>query len=60
MLNFFYESLETVQKIKYPTQKEFIQLTLGIFGLVIVAAIFFAGVDTLFFSLSKILYSALR
>jgi hypothetical protein len=37
MLDFIYDSLETVKKLKFPTVKQFAQLTGAIFGLVLIA-----------------------
>jgi preprotein translocase subunit SecE len=37
MLDFIYDSLDTVKKLKFPTVKQFVQLTAAIFGLVIIA-----------------------
>jgi len=37
MFNFFYDSLETVQKLKFPTKKEYIQMGLLVFAAIIIA-----------------------
>ncbi len=47
-MKFIYDSLDTVKKLKHPTKKEFINLTLAIFGLVIVSGILFVVMDTVF------------
>lgn len=47
MLNFVYDSLDTVKNLKHPTKKEFINLTINILVVVIVAGIFFIVSDTI-------------
>ncbi|MBU0626707.1 preprotein translocase subunit SecE [Patescibacteria group bacterium] len=37
MMKFVYDSLETVKKLKHPTKKDFINLTIAIFAFVIVS-----------------------
>jgi|GEM_PF-479878 hypothetical protein len=48
MLDFIYDSLDTVKKLKFPTAKEVALLTIGIFAAVIVAGIYFVIADTIF------------
>jgi len=48
MLDFIYDSLETVKKLKFPTLKQFAQLTWAIFWLVIIAGLYFILCDTIF------------
>ncbi len=60
MLRFFYDSLETVKKLKKPTKKDYINLTLAIFAAVIIGSIFFVGVDSLMSNLYKIFYSVMK
>ncbi len=48
MLNFFYDSLETLKKVKHPTVKEITNLTLTVFAAVILGAILFAVLDGVF------------
>ena len=59
MLDFIYDSLDTVKKLKFPTVKQVAQLTLGIFALVIVAGAYFILVDTLASGGYKALYTAI-
>lgn len=59
MLNFFYDSLETLKKVKKPTSKEVTNLTLIIFVVVIVSAILFAVFDGLFGQLYRWIYDLL-
>lgn len=59
MLDFIYDSLDTVKKLKFPTVKQFAQLTGAIFGLVIVAWLYFILCDTIFSEGYKMFYSAM-
>ncbi len=56
MLNFFYESLETLKQVKKPTRKEVINLTIAIFVIVIIAALYFAAVDWVLMNLYQYFY----
>ena len=56
MLNFFYDSLETVKKLKFPTIAEYIQMTIAVFVLIIVASILFMVTDTVFGQLYQAFY----
>ncbi len=60
MLRFFYDSLETVKKLKKPTKKDYINLTLAIFAAVVIGSVFFVGVDSLMSNLYKIFYSVMK
>ena len=59
MLDFIYDSLDTVKKLKFPTLKQVAQLTAAIFVLVIVAGAYFILADTLFSGGYKSFYSAM-
>lgn len=48
MLTFFYDSLDSLKKVKKPTTKEVINLTIVIFVVVIISALLFAAFDGLF------------
>ena len=48
MMHSIYDSLETVKKLKHPTKKDYINLTIGIFVLVILSGLFFVLADTIF------------
>lgn len=54
---FFYDSLETVKKLKRPTRKDYINLTIAIFAAVIIGGIFFVALDTLLSNGYQIFYS---
>lgn len=56
MLDFFYDSLETLKQVKKPTIKEVINLTIAIVVIVIVASIFFLAVDWAFMNLYTMFY----
>lgn len=46
-MSFIYDSLDTIKKLRHPTKKEFINLTIAIFVLVIIAGIFFIFSDSM-------------
>ncbi|MBP7007779.1 preprotein translocase subunit SecE [Patescibacteria group bacterium] len=60
MFNFFYDSLETVQKLRFPTQKEYIQMSSLVFVAIIVAGVYFMITDTVISQLYSTLYQILR
>lgn len=57
MVKFFYDSLETVRKLKRPRRKDYISLTLAIFAAVIIGGFFFVGLDTLLSNGYQIFYN---
>ena len=48
MLDFIYDSLDTVKKLKHPDTKMYVTLTIAIFAIVIVAGLYFVLADALF------------
>ncbi len=60
MMKFVYDSLETVKKLKHPTKKDFINITIAIFVAVIIAAFLFVFYDTIFTGLYKWFYSIMQ
>lgn len=48
MLTFFYDSLDSLKKVKKPTAKEVVNLTIVIFVVVIISALLIASFDGLF------------
>lgn len=48
MLDFIYDSLETVKSLKHPDKKMYITLTVAIFGIVIITWLYFVFADYLF------------
>ena len=60
MMKFIYDSLETVKKLKHPTKKDFINLTIAIFVAILVAGAYFITTDTVFSGLYKRFYSIMQ
>lgn len=60
MLNFFYDSLETLKQVKRPTRSEIINMTIAVFVLVIIAWIYFAITDWIFVTLYKQFYNIMK
>ncbi|MCX6824065.1 MAG: preprotein translocase subunit SecE [candidate division SR1 bacterium] len=57
MMKFIYDSLETVKKLKHPTKKDFINLTIAILVAIVVAGTYFILADTIFSGIYKRFYS---
>lgn len=60
MMKFIYDSLETVKKLKHPTTKDFIDLTIAIFAFVIVSGALFVIADTIFSGMYKWFYGIMK
>ncbi|MFA7284473.1 MAG: preprotein translocase subunit SecE [Candidatus Absconditabacterales bacterium] len=60
MFNFFYDSLETVQKLKFPTKEEYIQMTLLVFAAIVIAGIYFVIADTVISQVYSTIYQMFR
>lgn len=60
MLTFFYDSLESLKKVKKPTTKEVTNLTIVIFIVVIIAALLFAAYDGVFGWAYQAFYDAMQ
>lgn len=60
MLKFFYDSLDTVKGLKQPTTSYFISITIAIFLMVAVGALYFIGVDTVVSQLYMIFYNLIK
>jgi preprotein translocase SecE subunit len=58
-MKFIYDSLETVKKLKHPTQKDFINITLSIFAAIIIAGVYFIAADTVFSGIYKRFYGVM-
>jgi len=56
MLNFFYESLDTLKTVKLPTKKEVINMMLLILAIIVIMGIFFGIVDQIGLGFFKILH----
>lgn len=59
MLDFIYDSLDTVKSLKHPDKKMYITLTAGIFGVVIITGLYFVLTDYVFSEGYKIFYQAM-
>ena len=57
MLDFFYDSLDTVKSLKHPDKKTYLTLTAAIFGVVIVTGLYFVIVDYIFSEWYQLFYS---
>ncbi len=60
MLDFIYDSLETVKTLTFPTKKEFITLLIWVFVIVIIAGLFFIFTDTVFMSIYQTFHNLIR
>lgn len=60
MLDFIYDSLDTVKKLKFPTWKQIWQLTGAVFSLTVIGGIYFILLDTVFSDGYKTFYSAMK
>lgn len=60
MFNFFYDSLETLKQVKKPTKQEVIDMTIKIFVIVIIAGIFFAISDGIFYFVFQQFYNLMK
>lgn len=58
-MKFIYDSLETVKKLKHPSKKDFINLTIAIFVAIVVAGMYFIATDTVFSGIYKWFYSVM-
>ena len=59
MLDFIYDSLDTVKSLKHPDKKMYITLTAAIFGVVIVTGLYFVVLDRFFSEGYQIFYQAM-
>ncbi|HOG15278.1 MAG TPA: preprotein translocase subunit SecE [Candidatus Absconditabacterales bacterium] len=57
MMKFIYDSLDTIKGLKHPNKKMYINLTISIFAMVIVAGLYFIFADTIFSSIYNLFYS---
>ena len=60
MIKFFYDSLETLQKVKFATKQDYIWLGLGVVFSIIVCGAFFVWVDTIWSWAYKTFYSIMK
>ena len=59
MLDFIYDSLDTVKSLKHPDKKMYLTLTAGIFGVVIVTGLYFVLADYFFSEGYQLFYNAM-
>ena len=59
MLDFIYDSLDTVKSLKHPDIKMYLKLTAAIFAVVIVTGVYFLLVDYVFSEGYQIFYQAM-
>ena len=59
MLDFIYDSLDTVKSLKHPDKKMYITLTAAIFGVVIVTGLYFVLADYMFSEGYQLFYNAM-
>lgn len=59
MLDYIYDSLETVKNLKFPGVKTYVTLTIAIFAVVIIAWIYFIITDYVFQEGYKALYDGI-
>ncbi len=57
MMKFIYDSLDTVKGLKHPDKKMYINLTIAIFIMVILAGLYFVFADTVFTAIYNLFYS---
>lgn len=60
MLNFIYDSLDTVKNLKFPGVKVYVTLTIAIFAIVIVSGLYFVLADSIFSEGYSMYYEAMR
>ena len=59
MLDFIYDSLDTIKSLKHPDKKMYLNLTAAIFGVVIVTWLYFVLADYIFSEGYQIFYQAM-
>lgn len=59
MLDFIYDSLDTVKSLKHPDKKMYLTLTTAIFGVVILTGLYFVLVDYIFSEGYQIFYQSM-
>lgn len=60
MMKFFYDSLETLQKVTFASKKDYINLSIWVLISVVVFGAFFVGVDTIFSGAYKTFYELMK
>ena len=61
LLNFFYESIETLHEVKVPSKQEIVKMTIAVLIIVILSALLFAITDYIFLNLQDwVIYNFLN
>ena len=60
MLDFIYDSLDTVKSLRHPDKKMYLTLTAAIFGIVIVTGLYFVLADYIFSEGYQLFYNLMR
>jgi preprotein translocase subunit SecE len=60
MLDFIYDSLDTVKSLKHPDKKTYLTLTAAIFGVVIATGLIFVVFDRVFSEGYQLFYNAMN
>ena len=60
MLDFIYDSLDTVKSLKHPDKKTYLTLAAAIFGVVIVTGLYFVLADWFFSNWYQLFYELMR
>ena len=60
MLDFIYDSLDTVKSLKHPDKKTYLTLNAAIFGVVIVSCLYFVLADYIFSEGYQLFYNIMR
>ena len=60
MLDFIYDSLDTVKSLKHPDKKMYLTLTAAIFAVVIVTWLYFVVADYIFSEGYQLFYNIMR
>ena len=60
MLDFIYDSLDTVKSLKHPDKKTYLTLTAAFFGVVIVTGLYFVLADYIFSEGYQLFYNIMR
>jgi len=59
MLEFFYESLDTLKTVKLPTKKEVINMMLIILAVIVIMGAYFTVVDQIGYGLFSLIHNTL-
>jgi len=60
MLDFIYDSLDTIKSLKHPDKKTYLTLTIAIFGIVIATGLIFMFFDRIFSEGYQLFYELMK